>query len=280
LFGFFANCQSPLIHLDAELTCAFWAADHGIPVVYLGGGTSGVTAPITGAGTLVVSLAAALSGLAIIQLHKRGAPVCVGSVPTPLDPRTARPAYGAPELSLFSAALGEVYRYLELPFMGTAGATDAKSVDAQAAVESAMQVIFALLGGHTLPHDIGMLDCANIGSLEMLALTDEIIGMARQITRGIEVSDETLMLDVIDRVGPGGEFMSCEETVRRLRGDIWISTLMDRQPWESWAASGALTLSDRVRARVAHILQNHRPMPLPEGAAAQIDAILQEAEAR
>jgi trimethylamine--corrinoid protein Co-methyltransferase len=125
-----------------------------------------------------------------------------------------------------------------------------------------------------------MLDCADIGSLEMLVLTNEIIGMARRVTRGIEVNDLTLMLDLIDEVGPGGEFMTAKETSKLLRKETWMSKLMDRQPWEVWEAAGQPSLSKSVRNRVKTILAEHQPVPLPDGAAERIEQILQQAEER
>lgn len=275
--AYFVCSLPPLTHTNAELSNTFWAADHGLPIVYLGGGCAGVTAPICGAGTLIVSLAAMLSGLAIIQLFRRGSPVCLGGVPTALDPRTGRPAYGAPEMSLYSAAAAQVLEYLGLPFMGTAGASEAKTTDLQAAVESTVQVLFSLLCGTALPHDAGFLDCADVGSLEMLILTDEIIGLIRRMMRGLELNETAPILDLIDRVGPGGEFMSLKETARCLRQEVWISKLMDRQPWDGWQAAGARTMEDRIRERLREILASHKPPPLPSGAAAEIEAILRAA---
>jgi trimethylamine--corrinoid protein Co-methyltransferase len=183
-------------------------------------------------------------------------------------------------MSLYSAAMADISRYLGLPFMGTAGVSESKVLDLQAAIESTVQVVLSGLSGATLVHDVGFLDCADIGSLEMLVMNDEIIGMARRIMRGIEVSDDTLMLDLIDRVGPGGEFMSEKETARRCRAEIRMSALMDREPWVSWEAAGAQTMADRIRARLRHILATHKPPPLPAGAAEKIEAILEAAEAR
>jgi trimethylamine--corrinoid protein Co-methyltransferase len=223
-----------------------------------------------------VELAGCLAGLAAIQLKKPGAPVCLGSVPTPMDPRNARPLYGSPELSLYSAALSEMATYLNLPLMGTSGASESKTVDLQAAIESTTQVIFSLLSRTTIPHDAGFLDCADIGSLEMLVMNDEIIGMARRTMRGIEVSDETLMLDLIDRVGPGGEFISKKETAKYFRKEIWLPTLMDRQPWNQWERNGSPTMFDNIRARIRSILETHVPYPLPAGALEKINAILEK----
>jgi trimethylamine--corrinoid protein Co-methyltransferase len=276
----FATFQSPLVHTDDDLADVLWAAEHDVPIIYIGGGSAGTTAPVTGAGTLVITLAGALSGLAVIHLKKRGAPVCIGGIPLPMDLRTCLPTYGGPETSLYSAAMSDICRYLGLPFMGTAGASEAKVLDLQAAIESAMQVVFSGLSGATLVHDVGFLDCANIGSLEMLVMNDEIIAMTRRIMRGIEVNDDTLMLDLIDRIGPGGEFMSAKETARRCRAEIWDPTLMDRQPWVNWEAAGSPTMHDRLKARLREILATHKPPPLPDGAAEKIEAILQAAEAR
>jgi trimethylamine--corrinoid protein Co-methyltransferase len=279
-FALFATFQSPLVQTDEELANAFWAVERGIPLIFIGGGTAGSSAPVTGAASLVVTLAGALSSLAIVQLKKRGAPVCLGGVPQAMDLRTARPSYGAPEMSLYSAALADVTRYLNLPFMGTAGASEAKVLDLQAAIESTLQVVLSGLSHAALIHDVGFLDCAEIGSLESLVMNDEIISMARWIMRGIEVSDETLMLDLIDRVGPGGEFISTKETARLCRKEVWLPTLMDRQTWTSWEAEGSPTMSNRIQVRLREILASHQPPPLPPGAAERIEAVLQAAEAR
>ncbi len=278
--AFFSTYQSPLVQTDEDLANVLWAVERDIPVVYLGGGCAGTSAPITGAGTLVVSLAGAFCGLAIMQLKKRGTPVCIGSVPEAMDLRTARPPYGGPEMSFFSAALSDVCRYLGLPFMGTAGASEAKVLDLQAAIESSIQVLLSGLSGASLVHDVGFLDCAQIGSLDMLVMNDEIIAMTKRILRGIEISDDTLMLDLIDQIGPGGEYMSSPETARRCRKEIWNPKLMDRQPYDNWLAAGAKTMNDRIHARVMKILATHQPPSLPEGAAEKIEAILQAAEAR
>lgn len=279
-FALFVTSQAPLQHTDERMATALWAAGHGIPVVYLGGGAAGSTAPVTGAGALVVCLASALAGLTAIQLKSPGAAVCIGAVPSAMDLRTARPSYGGPEMSLYSAAFSELARHLGLPFMGTAGASESKGLDIQAAIESTVQVLLSGLSSTTLVHDAGFLDCADIGSLEMLVMTDEIIALARRVLRGIEVSDETLMLDLIDEVGPGGHFIAAKETAERCREEIWMPRLMDRDPWEAWTAGGRPTMEDRIRERVHSILATHQSPPLPEGAQEQIEAILREAEGR
>ncbi len=279
-WAYFTTYQAPLQHTNTELANALWAIERGVPVIYLGGGAAGSTAPITGAGLLVINLACMLSGLAIFQLKRRGAPICLGSVPQTMDLRTGLPAYGSPETSLYSAAIADCARYLGVPFMGTAGASEAKVLDLQAAIEGSLQVIFSGLSGATLVHDVGFLDSADTGSLDMLVMSDEIIAMMRRMMRGIDINDDTLMLDLIDEVGPNGEFMSAESTARRCRQEVWLPRLMDRNRWSSWETAGATTMNDRIRARLHQILDQHVPPELPPGAAEQIQAVLDAAEAR
>jgi trimethylamine---corrinoid protein Co-methyltransferase len=280
LFAFFATYGSPLVHTDEDLANSLLAVERDVPLIYIGGGCAGTTAPITGAGGLVIYLAGALSGLAIFQLKKRGAPVCIGGVPEAMDLATARVAYGSPETSLYSAAAADIGRWLGLPFMGTAGASEAKTLDVQAAIEGTVQTVMSALSGATLVHDVGFLDCAQIGSLEALVMNDEIIGLTRRIMAGIEVSDDDLMLDLIDEIGPGGNFLAAESTARRCRSEIWNPSVLDRKPWDVWQATGARTAEDRIRAKLDRILARHVPPALPKGAAEKIAAVLQAAEQR
>ena len=279
-FALFANCQQPLVHTDQDMANVLWAVENDVPIVYLGGATLGVTAPITGAGLLVVCLAEALSGLAIVQLKKRGAPVCLGGVPNSMDLLNCRPNYGAPEMSLYSSAMADIACHLGLLFMGTAGASEAKCLDLQAAIESTVQVVLSGLSGATLVHDVGFLDCAELGSLESLVMNDEIISMVRRILTGIEISDDTMMLDLIDEVGPGGEYISCLETAKRCRTEIWNPTLFDRKRWGAWRAAGAKTLNDSIKEKLWGILTTHKPTALPDGVPEKIEAILEQAEVR
>lgn len=280
VFAYFANYESPLRHGEKQLANMLWAAEHGIPVVYLGGPTVGLESPATGASGLVLYLAAALSGLAIVQLKRRGAPTVIGGLPSPMDLRTARPSYGAPEMDLHVAAAAEMARYLGVPFMGTAGASESKQLDAQAGAEVALQVLMSALSGACLVHDVGFLDCADIGSLPMLIFTDEVISMAKRILRGLEVNRQTIMLDLIDKVGPGGHFMAEPESVALCRQEIWVPGLMDRNAYVIWEQKGGKSLEQRVGERLKKILSTHQPPPLPEGAAEAIRAILAQAEER
>lgn len=279
-FGFFSTWQAPLTHTDDDLGNCLWAVERNIPIIYIGGGVAGLTAPVTGAGLLVSNLACMLSGMAIFQLKKPGAPVCLGAIPAPMDLRTARVAYGGPEMSLYSAAISEIMQFLNIPFMGTAGASESKILDLQAAIESTFQVVLSQMSKANMVHDVGFLDCADIGSLEMLVMTDEIISQAKRVSRGIEVSEETLMLDLIDEIGSSGSFIATPQTARRCREEIYTSDLIDRNAWATWQENGALTMLERVQKKLADILSHPPPIQVSRDTHDRISAIVQAAEQR
>jgi trimethylamine--corrinoid protein Co-methyltransferase len=280
IFALFTTYESPLKLADSSLATLMQAAEGGIPSICLGGPTVGLESPFTGAAALVLHLASALAALTIVQLYVPGASMAIGGLPSMMDLRTARPAYGSPEASLHSAAAVDLARYLGIPFMGTAGASEAKRVDAQAGAEAALQVMLSALSGASLVHDVGFLDCADIGSLSYLVLVDEIIGMAARVMRGVQVNAETIMLDLIEKVGPGGLFLSQSKSAALCRKEAWVPTVLDREPYNVWERKGAQVTEDVVNAKVQKILETHQPKPLQAEAIEKIQKILIAAEAR
>ena len=280
IFAYFTTYESPLRLAMGPVANMMWAAEHDIPVICLGGPTVGLESPFSGASALVMHLASTLAALAIVQLTKRGTPMVIGGVPSMMDLRTARPAYGSPEMSLHSAAAVDVARHLGLPFMGTAGASESKSVDAQAGAEAAVQVLMSALSGASLVHDVGFLDCADIGSLSYLILTDELVSMIARIMRGIQVNSETIMLDLLEKVGSDGNFISEPRSAAICRTEAWVPSILDRNAYNIWQKKGSKNTEQILLEKLNKILTTHLPYPLPEGASEQINAILNAAELR
>jgi trimethylamine--corrinoid protein Co-methyltransferase len=266
----YAEPLSPLTHTQEGVAKLLFCVEHGIPVIYTPMTLAGSSAPVSAAGNLVSCMAESLSGLAIAQLKRRGAPFIFGGVPTVIDMRTAVVSYGAPELSLWSAALAEMAQFLQLPLFSTAGCTDAVAFDQQAAAESAISCLMAALSGANLVHDVGFTEAANSASLELIVATDEFLGMIDTIMGGIEITPETLALDVIEQVGPGGSYLGKKHTSRHFR-ENWFPTLMSRQNYAAWAAAGSLSLGDRANEHVRQILEEHQPQPLEPEVVAELD---------
>jgi trimethylamine--corrinoid protein Co-methyltransferase len=231
------------------------------------------------AATMVVALAEGLAALTLAQLACPGVPVIPGGGPTTMDMRTTVCAQGAPELCLLVAGCAQMYRTYRVPSYGTAGGTNSKVVDAQAAIEATNSILSAALAGSNLVHCIGAIeDCLTV-SLEAFVMGDEIVALARRIAGGLAVDEETLALDVLKQVGPGGHFIDREHTLHHFR-EHHYSGLINRQMYDAWTLSGAKTMEDRMREKVHWILENHYPEPLPEDVRRELERIIERAEAR
>jgi trimethylamine--corrinoid protein Co-methyltransferase len=135
-----------------------------------------------------------------------------------------------------------------------------------------------MLSGASLIHDVGYLDSGLNGSLEMLVLCDEIIAMVKHIGRGVRVDEDSLALEVINRVGPGGQFLSEDHTLEHYRRDFWFPKLMDRSNVETWVAGGKKTLKERVEEKMNHILETHRPTPIDGTVMREMKKIIEKAD--
>ena len=120
--------------------------------------------------------------------------------------------YASPEFQLTKAAIAELGRWYGLPTWGYAGCSDAKVLDEQAAVEATLSVFMAKLSGANLIHDVGYMESGLTTSYEMIVLTDELVGMADNLIKGIEVNEKTLLVDEFHKVGPGGSYLKSKTT--------------------------------------------------------------------
>jgi trimethylamine--corrinoid protein Co-methyltransferase len=247
-----------------------------LPIVYSPGPLMGGTAPITIAGGLAMSLAEILSGLVVHQMTRPGAPFVFGAGLHHMDMKSTQICYGGPEFQLTKAAVAELGRWYGMPTWGYAGCSDAKVVDEQAAAEAMLSVIMARLTGANLVHDVGYLESGLTTSYEMIVLTDELIAMTDSVMRGIEVTDETLMLDELREVGPGGHFLNTDATMARFR-DFWYPDLMSREIRQTWVERGGTRLGQRLNGKVKAILKDYRCEPLAREKKEQLLRILAQA---
>jgi trimethylamine--corrinoid protein Co-methyltransferase len=167
----------------------------------------------------------------------------------------------------------EMGRFYGLPVWGYAGHSDSKVIDGQAAADAQFSVLVALLARTNLNHDVGYLESGLTNSPEMMVLTDEIIAMTRPFVQGVRLDDEALALDVIDAVGPGGQFTTHEHTLAHWK-TLWAPHLFDRQRLDRWERRGAKDVTARLRESTVALLDGHTVPPLPGAAEAEIEAIL------
>jgi trimethylamine--corrinoid protein Co-methyltransferase len=254
---------SPLLYYDPAVEKILFCAEKGIPLINYPAPQGGSTAPATFAGEIVQGSAESLSGLVLAQLVRPGTPFIYGAFATIMDMKTTIFSYGAPEMSLMVAAMAQLAQYYRLPFFGTAGCSDAKFPDAQAAAEAVFSCLSSALSGANLVHDSGWLDHGSVASPAYMVLVNEVLSMVNQYMGGIAVDDETLAVDLIDRVGPGHHYLQEDHTLGHFR-EVWYSKLFDRTIYAQWLERGGKRFEERLREQTQKAME-HKPSPLPPG---------------
>ena len=233
------------------------------------------TAPGTLAGTLAQENAEILAGIVITQLLAPGTPITYGGIPHIMDPRTGICSFGSPEQGLMAVAMAQVARSYGFPVYVNVGLTDAKLPDAQAGIEKATTLLLgALAGADTFGH-CGICGTDHAGSLLWLAFDNEVMDYIRRITRGFAVDPDRLATEIVEAVGPAGNFLAEEHTVRHFRREMWLPTpAWTRQAYDLWRSEGGRSFADRLRDQVNEILTTHRPEPMDEALSKEIDRIV------
>jgi trimethylamine--corrinoid protein Co-methyltransferase len=270
----YINVSSALRHNQEALQKLLFMADKGLPSTYTPVVLRGASGPVTAAGAIALANAGELAGLVIAQLKREGAPVILtGGVNDMLDMRTSVDCYADPTNRVMLVELAQRYG---LPIFGLTGCSDSKQPDEQAAAEAAFSILLETLAGAQLAHDVGYLDSGMTNSIEQVVICDELIAYTRQFMKTTEVNDETLALDVIDKVGPDGNFMATQHTHKHFRED-WYPRLFERRNYDTWEKDGAKTMRQRAKEKALDILENHRPEPLPSDVLEEIDQIVERA---
>lgn len=271
----YSEPSSPLRQSESALAKLMYMAEHHLPVVHSPAPVQGGTAPVTLAGALVMANAEVLSALVVHQLTRTGAPFVYGCGMHQLDMKTTISVYTSPEFVLARTAVAEMGRYYGMPTWGYAGDSNSCLVDEQAASEATFSIMAALLAGNNLTHDIGYLESGLTTSPEMIVLCDEIISMLRHYIGGISLDAESMAMDVIHQVGPGGSYLDTDHTFNNFRR-WWTPKVFSRLGGKDWAASGHKRLGDRVREKTVEIISSHTPEPLGDNVRQEIESILKE----
>ncbi|QDR79130.1 trimethylamine methyltransferase family protein [Sporomusa termitida] len=242
----------PLTHPLESTEKIYISAENRIPFVYMPYCMMGGTSPMSKAATLAQCNAEALAGLVLTQLVSEGAPFIYGAMPSVLDMRTSIGSYAAPEFHLNIAAMADLVAYYGLPFYGTAGCSDAKVIDEQAVSEATMEIFSTMLSKANIIHDVGVMDHCKSVSPELVVLANEIIEGLKHYTAGIEVADADFALAVIEKVGPGGHYLTEMHTNKNFR-QIWYPSLFSRKMNNEDYSE----VSGKIKQKIKDILEGH-----------------------
>jgi trimethylamine--corrinoid protein Co-methyltransferase len=271
---------SPLVHDKGMLEALIEYASYGQVIFMTVMALAGATGPATLAGLLVQQNAEVLSGLLIAHLVNPHAPVIYGNVSCPMDMRTGVSSTGSPEVGLLGAAFVQLARYYGIP-CSVAAECNAKVPDAQASYEKMTSLIMAVMAGADLIDLFaGTIESFRTASYEQLVIDDELAGMALRCAEGIEVNAETTAKDVIDRVGPGGHYLTDEHTLEWFKKEHYHSKLSDRRTRVDWEESGGKDIREQARDRAREILVRHEPEPIAPGIFREIELIIKDVEER
>jgi trimethylamine--corrinoid protein Co-methyltransferase len=271
------QCTAPPLGQDGgSLEAALIGAQAGIPVGFMTMAANLTTGPATMAGNLVVGNAEVISATALIQLASPGSPVFYAAAQTASDLRTGAYTGGGPEDFLYGAAGNILADFYKIPISMGSFATGAKEPNWQAGIENSLSTFMASIVMSDMLLGVGFLHGSRIWSYEQMLMDCEIFEIVRRVISGIEVNDETLALDTIKAVGPGGNFLTQKHTRAHMR-EIWVPDFMDRRPYNVWEEKkdGA---RDWAREKARKILENHQPDVLDAKVRKEFDRIISAME--
>jgi len=258
----YSEAISPLRFPENVMEKLIFCAEKGVPICLPSGSNAGGGAPITLAGAMALGIAENLAGLVVHQLAGKGSPFLFGPNVSVLDMKSTVVSYGCPEWSLTQAALADMRDEIYgLPIWAYAGASDAKTMDAQAGAEAMFSILTAMLSRCNLIHDVGFLEYGSTSSLEMLTMANELVAMSRFFVDGIAVNEKTLAGDAIERVvrtDPGSIFLTDDHTFDHFMTAQFLPRLLDRNRYDTWEENGSKDLYRNCNEEARRILSEHQ----------------------
>jgi trimethylamine--corrinoid protein Co-methyltransferase len=257
----FSCCPtSPLKWSDVTSQNVVDCAEYGIPVEFIAMPLSGFMAPITLVGTLIQHTAETLSGIVISQLTQAGAPILYGGSPAVFDVRYETTPMGAIETMMLDCAYNEIGKFLGLPTQAYISLSDAKLLDAQAGLESAMGATLAALSGINNISGPGMLDFESCQSLEKLVLDNEICGMSLRLIKGIEPKEDFPSLPIFQELLEEQHLLISDHTRKYLKQEQYFpGSVIDRANSSRWKEEGSQTLGERAHREVDRLIMEYQP---------------------
>jgi trimethylamine--corrinoid protein Co-methyltransferase len=250
------NSLSPLQFSEEMAASLIELARYGQPCIIASLIMAGASGPVTLAGVLAMQNAEILTGIALSQLVREGAPVVYGSTSSAMDMKTGALSIGAPELSKNVNYTAQMARFYKMPSRSGGGLTDALYPDCQAGAESALALYSAARGGiNVILHACGILGSYIAMNFEKFMVDEEMCGMIRQMFRPIEITDDTIDVGMIGDIGPGGQYLTHPKTFKLCRSEFFIPDLMTRSNYDFWSAGGKKKIhevaEDKVSQRLA-----------------------------
>jgi trimethylamine--corrinoid protein Co-methyltransferase len=257
------SCNSPLRWDDRMLEALFEYAAAAQPVVLTPFILLGAMSPVTVPAALAQQVAEALSGVALTQLIRPGAPVVFGSFLSSIDMRTGSPTFGTPESVVGLLATGQIARRFKLPFRTGGCLATSQTTDAQSGYEAMMTMMPTFLAGtNFVMHTAGWLEAGLVASYEKFIVDMEIQQMLESAFTPMEIDEASIAFDAHQEVGHGGHFLGAAHTMERFRTCFYMPLLSSSENFERWTRGGALDATDRATKVHSKMLEAYEPPPI------------------
>ncbi len=268
IIGGIINVNSPLRYDDRMLGGLINYAQSGQATIITPFILAGAMSPISIAAALAQQNAEALAGIALTQLVRPGAPVVYGGFTTNVDMKSGSPAFGTPEGAWAMIVGAQLARRYNLPYRGSGSLNTSKLADAQAAYETMWTLWPAVLAQtNVIMHAVGWLEGGLTVSYEKFIIDAENLAMFAHFLRGLEISEETLALDMIAEVGPGGHHFGTAHTQARFSTEFYESFLADRLGYQTWFEAGAFDAARRANLIWKEVLAQYEAPAIDPGLA-------------
>ncbi len=271
------NMSSPLRYTKENTESMLAYAKNNQPLCIAACSTPGITSPVTLGGTLVQNNAEVLAGIVLMQLEKPGTPLIYGNTSFGCDMRYGSPAVGSMETSMMIPYIKELAEFYKLPCRAGGSLTDAKELDWQAGVESTISLYTSLSNDiDFIFHSCGEMDSLNVMSMEKFILDEELIKTYKQISNKKIISENTIDLESIKNVGPGGNFSYEMQTTVQYRQEHVIPKFFNRELFVNWKINGSPSIQDKALQEVGKRIAEYTEPNLEKSQRKVLDEILEE----
>jgi trimethylamine--corrinoid protein Co-methyltransferase len=269
------NPNSPLVWDSLMVEELMALAEFGQPVAITPFLLAGASAPVTLAGGLSLLVAETLSGVAMAQLVRPGAPCILGTFLNGVDMRSGGPSLGLPESTLATLAGSQLARRYGLPLRGGGGLCSGLDMDVQTATESAMSLWATYLAECDLVvHAAGWMEGGLVASYEKLALDVEVLQIFERVRAGIAVDESQLAYDVIEDLGPGGLFLAHEHTLEHFRAESFMSPMFRSQAYPTWVKLGSPSVASVATSQWQKLLEQYEDPGIDEAMDSELRAFI------
>jgi len=274
------EAAAPLSYPEDAINAAFEYTSAGFPMYIAAGSVMGGSAPVTLAGATISNNAELLAAVVLIQCMRPGTGICGNDFVTPMDMESGGFMFGALGVNLHQMAFNHLWNQVyKIPTVNTGSAfSNSKLIDYQSGYEKTHTAMASALSGANIIVLHGGVTAELAYNPLLAIINDDVAAIVGKTVEGFEVNDETMALDLIEKVGPvPGTFLNKTHTRLNWKKEYFVPQVADRLSYQEWLRQGKKNIIDRAKQRMDEILSTHKPDPITAQQDRDIEKILEDA---